>query len=297
MNSIVPYVPVSQKRKNELASLFKEANAIVHEFATKTGQSPDEVRSRIVSGKMEIPKHSFDKVIAARDSEWEALCAFSNLISKIVNKWASKSRDLSLSAEDLMSEAHSRTVKSLRAFNQEGIQLSTFIHVCVNRRLSQLCVRSSPVSRLSSSMAELRMKYFSLASEEGATFDGIVHKMGISEKQVGDLVFVLKGVVNEADSEDSECFTMRLVDESAGIPEDDSEEKMKIMSVVKNLEMSELERAVLEGFMSSEGRMGLGSVSKNLINPKTNKPYSRMSFSFAWERVKKKILDAYSEVA
>jgi ribosome maturation protein Sdo1 len=54
-------------------------------------------------------------------------------------------------------------------------------------------------------------------------------------------------------------------------------------------EFTDLENAVLDGFISSSGRMGISSISKNIINPKTGKPYTRMAASLAWKKIKNKI--------
>ena len=56
-----------------------------------------------------------------------------------------------------------------------------------------------------------------------------------------------------------------------------------------SIEMSQLEKAVLDGFLQSSKGMGLNSISKNIINPKTGKPFTRMAASLAWKRVKEKI--------
>jgi DNA-directed RNA polymerase specialized sigma24 family protein len=289
--SPVPYMPASEDRKTELEDAIRQANLIVQDQAKKTGMDRDSVRGLIVSGDIDLNPEDADKVRAAKDFEWEILCAFSNLVVKIANRWASKTHDLSLSSEDLANEAFAAAVKAVRGFTQDGIKISTFLHVCVTRRLSELCVKSGPVSRIPRSVAKMKMQYMALASEEGATFDSIVQKMSLSEKRVGELIFALKGVVGEANEDGG----MRVVDESTSMPENPASEKTTIMSVLGNLDLSELEKAVLEGFLLSEGKMGLSEVSKKLINPNTKKPYSRMAFSFAWARVKEKIAKAYAD--
>lgn len=289
----VPYIPASDERKAELESIFREGNLALQTYAKKSGLDRDRLRGLILSGRssegVRIAQEDVEKIRLAKDSEWEALCAFSNLIVKIVNRWTPKTCDLSLCAEDLGNEAIAAALKAIRGFTQEEFRLCTFVHVCVSRKLSELCIKSGSASRIPRSLAKLKMQYIKLAGEEGATFDGIVQRMGLSEKQVSELIFALRGVTN--DPENLDCG-MRVVDESEEIQQDG-----RIMSVVKNLDLSELERAVLEGFLSSGSKMGLSSVSKKLINPNTKKPYSRMAFSFAWARVKEKIAKAYADAA
>lgn len=297
--SPIPHLPVSEDRKSELERISKDSNLLVQEYSLKAGIGCDLLRNRIASGdkSLRIPECDLEKILLAKDAEWEILCAYSNLVNKIVNKWTSKSSDLSLSAEDLMSEAHAATIKAVRGFTQDGVRFSTFLHVCINRRLSELCMKSGSVSKIPRSAAKLKMQYGVLASEEGATFDEVVQKMSLSEKQVKELICTLRGVVDGSSRDEDDCV-MRLVDDADQVSEDlDSAEKSRVASVIGRLDLSELERAVLDGFMSSSDKLGLSSISKKLINPNTKKPYSRMAFSYAWERVKEKIAKAFSDAA
>lgn len=290
-NLPISYVPVSEERKTELENAIREANLLVRRHAGKSDE--EGVREGILSGVIKVPPQDAEKIRKARDMEGEVLCAFANLIAKIANRWASKTCDPSLSAEDLTNEALARAVKAIRHFTQDNIKMSTFLHVCVNRRLSELCMKSGSVAKIPRSLAAMKFQYTALSSEEGATFDSVVQKMGLSERRIADLTFALKGVACEAGDD---CG-MRVVDESAEKKEDLDADRPGIMSVLGDLDLSELEKAVLEGFLCSEGRMGLNKVSKKLINPNTKRPYSRMAFSLAWTRVKEKIAKAYADVA
>lgn len=289
----IPHVPVSESRKTELEQCLREANLLVQGYAKKFGMNCESFRECVFSNSIEIDPQDALTIRSARDMEWEIICAFSNLIAKIVNKWSSRTCDPSLSSEDLANEAVARAVKASRSFTQDGIKFCTFLHVCVNRRLSELCVKSGAVSKIPRSVAKMKMQYMALSSEEGATFDSVVQKMGLSEKRVAELIFALKGVTIHHEEDPG----MKMVDESFEVREDRAGKKIGIMSVVESLELSELERAVLEGFLRSDSKMGISKISKNLINPKTNRPYSRMAFSLAWARVKEKIAKAYSEAA
>jgi DNA-directed RNA polymerase specialized sigma24 family protein len=292
-NLPIPYVPVSEERKAELEKSLRHANLLVQEHARKSGVDCDFFREQVLSNSVEVSPQDAETIRVAKEMEWEILCAFSNLIAKVVNRWAAKTCDSSLSHEDLANEALARAVKAVRGFTQDGIKFCTFLHICVNRRLSELCVKSGTVSRIPRSVARMKMQYMTLANEEGSTFDSVVQKMGLSQKRVAELIFALKGVSGDLDYDRD----MRIVDESDELREDLDGDKPGIMSVLGSLELSELEKAVLEGFLRSEGKMGLSEVSKKLINPNTKKPYSRMAFSLAWARVKEKIVKAYSEAA
>jgi DNA-directed RNA polymerase specialized sigma24 family protein len=292
--SSVPYVPVSEERKLKLESIIRDANALVQLHSKNSGLGADSLRNLIFSGKAPkgISGHDIDVISLAKTAEWDLLCAFSNLVAKIVNKWSANISAPAFSSEDLASEAFAAGIKAARNFSQEGVRFSTFLYVCVNRRLSSLCMRSGFASPISRSAAKLKMQYGILSAEEGATFDSVVQKMGLSRKQMADLICSLKRLET---TQDDECF-MKVVDNHEEIAEDQLS-GINVASLIDRLELSDLERAVLEGFMSSGSKMGLSSVSKKLTNPKTKKPYSRMAFSLAWTRVKEKIIRAYSDVA
>jgi hypothetical protein len=58
---------------------------------------------------------------------------------------------------------------------------------------------------------------------------------------------------------------------------------------IGGMNLTDLEKAVLEGFMQSSSKLGINSVAKNVVNPKTGKPFSRMAVTYSWRRVKEKI--------
>ena len=68
-----------------------------------------------------------------------------------------------------------------------------------------------------------------------------------------------------------------------------NKEQQKIYFEKINLEnFSELEKAVYEGILDGKNKK-INLYAKNLINPKTNKPYTRSAISSAWKRVRGKI--------
>jgi len=63
----------------------------------------------------------------------------------------------------------------------------------------------------------------------------------------------------------------------------------EIIEKINKIDFSKLEKCVLEGFLDSKNKLGINSLAKKLINPKTNKPYTRSAISDAWKSVKSKI--------
>lgn len=306
----VPYHPISENRKREIESILSEGNELLafhHDRMKKTNGLSRHDRTQFLNSisklatkedleinGITIPEKDVSKILAVKNLEWEILCAFSNLITKLVLKKSRSEFDCSLSIDDLMSEAYQAVLYAISHYTQGETKLITFLHHCLTRHLTRVCNKTTGLSNLSSGAVKLKAKYNKLSCKEGATFDSIVAEMGISQKEISMLPSLLCKVQNMTSLEKDE-FEIQVVDESA--PPRQEQDK-SIMRIVSDLGLTDLERAVLEGFVnSSSSKMGLNSVSKNLINPKTNKPYSRMAFTFAWRRIKEKIVQVYGRVA
>lgn len=308
-DTIVPYRPVSEERKLHLESLLRTGNVLLKEYHEQMKiKNKIKKHSRtlflnliynnarpnqnlIIKG-VEIPSVDLDKILKIKQVEEEVICAYANLINKLSQKWHKEKADVALSLEDLRAEAYQAAISAISHFTKD-VRLSTFIHHCIQRHMSRIYRTSNGLSSLSDNSARLKSEYSNLSSEEGATFDSIVDKMKISEKEVATLCSVLAGVQNLSSLEKEEKTTLSIIDDY-----EEPEFENNILSKIKEIEFSDLEKAVLEGVLnSSSNKLGIGSLCKNLINPNTNKPYSRMAFSLAWKRVKQKVIDAYKNVA
>lgn len=310
---VVPHVSMSDARKREIEQILRNGNLVLalhHDRMKKQNnlsrhnrtsffndiiKEANEPKDLKIEGVL-IPKEDVAKILEVKKVEWEILCAYSKLINKIVKRKAISEFDSSLSEEDLTSEAHHATLHAISHYTNSEIKFITFLHHCVSRHLSRVCNKTSGLSHLSTNAVKLKIEYNKLSCEEGATFDKIVERMNISEKEISVLPSILCKVQNMTSLEKEE-HEFTVVDESNNNAEP-IERDQSILRIVNDLELTDLEKAVLEGFIgSSSGKLGLNSISKNLINPKTQKPYSRMAFTFAWRRIKEKITKVYGEVA
>jgi DNA-directed RNA polymerase specialized sigma subunit len=305
----VSHLSISEERKAELEATLREGNVLLKHYHEKMKESLglskhnrtpflNEIAKNYCQGKdvvvfgITIPADDAKKIYLVKKTEGEIICAHSNLINKIANKWFSINNDIALSLEDLKSEAYDAALDAVSHFIKE-VKFSTFLHHCVRRRLSRVCRKTNGLSDLSTETAKLKTEYSVLATEEGATFDNIVEKMRISGKEIHTLQSVLTRVQNMTSLDKEDKDRMVIVDDSV-----EPEPENNILELVKTIDFSPLEKAVLEGVLNSPNtKLGIGSATKDLINPETNKPYSRMAFSLAWKRIKKKIADAYGKAA
>lgn len=306
--SVVPYIPLQDEKKREIEDIVRRSATMIANYysVAKAQKKTDKFNKNLFFSEFQknykkgsitevrgvlIPPDDSACIALLKSVEWDVLCAFSSMINKIVFKWSSRSQ-YNIEVEDLSSEAFKAVVECLVHYTEEQ-RMSTFIHHCVNRRLSRLCRRSSRFSDLSGNAVDLKAKYMMLASEEGANFDSIVEKMKLSPRRKRILQAALCEVHNMSSIEKNES-ELCIVDDSETSEEGPDK---SILKIAQNLDLSDLERAVLEGFLSSKTKLGLNELSKNLINPRTKKPYSRMSFTHAWRRIKEKIQQAYPKVA
>lgn len=307
---MVPFVELSDAEKKALEQDLRECNTLLAHYHEDYNSSNDQCKRNdffklfvsaykqgqgMTVGGVEIPPSDAAKIMHIKSLEWSLMCAFSRLINKLAYKWSRRTSDNCLGPEDMQGEAFEAAIYSVIHFTEEN-RYSTFLHHCVNRHLAKVCNRTNGLSKLSSSAVKIKHEYQRLAKDEGATFDGVVQKMKLTQKQARTLRASLVSLKNSSSASGEEREFV-VVDNTMN-PEHHVGNASSIAEALANLELTDLERAVLEGFINSPtNSLGIGSLSKNLINPKTNKPYSRMSFTYAWQRVKKKIADAYSRAA
>lgn len=298
---LVPHAPISESRKTQIEDVLRAGNKLLESHHEKMKRAAGiKKHSRVAFLKMVsdafrpgedvavagvvVPLDDAEKILLVPKVEWELLSSFSNMIDKIVRRWSRRDRDVCLSQEDLIGEAYTAAKRATTHFVNPNVRFSTFLHWCVSRHLSKICCRTNGLSSLSASAVKLKLKYRELSSREGANFDSVVCEMNLSASEVSKLQAVL------CRAQSSTVLDKSMSD--LAVAHDPHGKDSGLLDRVRKLELSGLERAVLEGFLdSSSSSLGLNSISKNLINPETGKPYSRMAFTYAFRRVKKKVAE------
>jgi hypothetical protein len=300
----IPYRPLENKTKRDLEKTIRESNSLLEQHHEKmksakgisrhnrTSFLADIQKSYIPGRDLEIsgiiiPAEDASAILKTKESEWDMLCAYSRLIEKLALRWCDNLSDGSLSREDLESEAVGAAIDALSHYTKEE-RFSTYLHHCVNRHLSRVFNKTNGMSDLPDRAIKLKRKYKKLICKEGSTFDSVVEEMGISMKEVGILrasLCIARNITSLGDEGQELCPTEKTDTENLD---------PSILAIVEKVELSSFERAVLEGFLVSGGKT---SASKNLINPETQKPYSRMACSYAWKRVREKIEKVYGRAA
>ena len=229
---------------------------------------------------MKIVNSDVRSIVFIKESEWEIVSSIHKAFFKIINKkLRSKRADITLSFEDLENEALFCAVRSVCSYEDSSICFSTYICTCVERHLDSLLNRTNCMSKMSRKAVCLKAQYAQLSKLENYNFESTISRMNISNKDIG----LLKSALS--------CSSVSYLDKDNfdKMSSENYDNFEEVSKCIHNVELSELEKAVLQGFMESKSSLGINSKAKNIINPKTGKPYSRMAVSYAWRRVKEKI--------
>lgn len=304
---LIPHVEMSENRKLDLQNQIAKANKIFIQYysqvATNKGRmgfvtSNNDKLNRSRFFNQIVDAYSKDKssdvclhgmVISNKDAEMiyqvkqvqlEVLSSMSNLFAKIANSKIKIAKDFAISYEDLESEAIKCAIEAFCSYADENICFSTYFFNCVSRHLSAYCASSNPLSKLSKKAINLKRK-FSEASRsfDNANFGEIISSMNLNKKDESILRSVLDCRRVESEKENL-VEVLSKQDENNNFTESLDDVHLE------KIEMTSLEKAVLDGFMS-EGK--INAFTRSVINPKTGKPYTRMAASLAWKRIKEKI--------
>lgn len=236
-----------------------------------------------------LPNHDVKKIIKTKELEFDIIQSLSGLIYQIVSKKGKIAKDLMLSEEDLESECYKSVISALCSYKNPENCFSTYLHHCISKHINNLCNKTNHMSKLSRDAVDLKRRYNQTKNSllHNGNFEEVVSLMNISEKETKLLRSSLFcNTVHFSEQESIENIEIKISSVKNNIDEEsyDLADMTKIRS-----EFTDLENAVLDGFISSSGRMGISSISKNIINPKTGKPYTRMAASLAWKKIKNKI--------
>lgn len=311
----IPHVGLSKKEKIEIKKIISRSSLILKNYHDKVDQEKNKVNrfnfflnilkknkniKEICVFGVRIEKADAEEIKKIKSLEWRVLQGHSNLMFKLSKKWSMNNikNDPCLCLEDIQSEATKAVIQSLPYYTDTNVELSTFLYHNINRHLCRFCNKTNGMSNFSDKILQLKMKYEQLSNEEGSSFDSTIKKMKLSDKEIFNLCRILNNIKNISSMCKEEVDQVVFEDNKFFVP--DFESNAKIMDAISKIEFSNLEKAVLEGVLQSSScgkNLGLSSFSKKLINPKTQKPYSRMAFSNAWKKIKNKIKKEYKKVA
>ena len=252
-----------------------------------------------------IDVEDVEKLCNIKEKEYLLLSNYSHMSYTL-----SKKHFLSTSLydmEDLQNECITASLKAMYGYfesdkhSSQRASLFTFLYRSVNNHLIKLS--RTMLSSLDRKAIKIKCRFIDLKNENpNLTFDDLVSKLNLSPKELKILTCALSSTVYRESDYNTEDKSICLIANQVAVEEEKEELDVEPI-VMKNMEeiictLSELEKQVLRGYLneklpsSKKSNRGIGKFAKDLINPKTNKPYSRMAISYAWKRVQEKIKKA-----
>lgn len=234
-------------------------------------------------------RHGIYADLGNKSVEQAILEHFSAMAKKHAGIWATERDVHGLTKQDLLQEAYMTVVEAMYHWTETGgADISTVIYVSLKNHFSNTINKSNPLCPLTNADLNLVIKYerAKRKMDEYVTFDEIVDSLGLSTDEGKYLNSLLTRVFSEnqlvVDQNKENDFDNDYTVNRVGI-----DKESEVDTIIQNQHVkSTLERANLT---SVEQELIVASMNpysgwqtdwaNNHINPKTQKPYSRMRVS------------------
>lgn len=219
------------------------------------------------------------------------------MIKKHVKKWSNSLRE-SFDIDDLCQECYLRVIDSVYYWNPEdtNVKLITYLWSALSKHLCSLSKKNSMFCSLTNKDLQLKMDYRrELEANPIATFDEIVNKLRLSSKEVQRLNRILPKVIIQSALEDHENsnatdYTELRKDLCETVKEDT--QSINVDFLCQKAQLTSIEEQVLKLSINDGSYGWQNKFAQNTLNPKTNKPYSRMQITHCLQSARKKIAQA-----
>lgn len=281
----LPIKIVSEDEKKRMESELRKNNRALrrlHEKAKSQGfvGSRRLFFAKTCQGAYDLPLADMAVITNCKSMEQDFLAVYSRLLLKISRQWSSR-LDNSLSKCEICSVAIEAFLKAFCCFTKDDVTFSAYLFKSVERHIQRFASRSCNPLSIPDRIVKLKHKVGNMM-RGGMSFDSSLESLGLPEKTglllARSMVEVthlgLEKVAVQAENLGTDTFRL--------LPAAD---------------LSGLDLLVFQEFMNSSGNMNLSDLARKTINPKTGKPYSKMSMSLAWRRVRDRMSECYGRVA
>jgi hypothetical protein len=219
-----------------------------------------------------------------RTIEWAMLCGFSALARKHARRWhAHENHSTGMLLEDYENESYLTILDCIYAYSDPSIKFSSFAWRALRNKLIGVTNKNTLFCPLSKEDVNLLQSYdkTKLDLNGPCNFDQVVTKMGLDAEQRQQLILATTRMILESQmllpdkgsQENNEDYTAKRL----GI--DSCADKklfvLEIKEAIIRAKLTDFEKQVLEAsFDASYG--WVAEFARTNINPKTNRPYSRM---------------------
>lgn len=220
---------------------------------------------------------------------------FERMIAKLSRKALQKTQGYCL--EDLIQECYLKLIDAVYAWNPEkNVKLSTYFWTVIKRHMFDICRKSHLTQSLTNQDMQLKIRWqHQVAKYPTRTFDENVQELGLNDKQVKKLNQILPKVFThselELDTEKACDYTELRANYKETIHDVDDIEKSTLLNdLLSKADLTIIERELIQNFMQSKQGWQT-KFAQTKINPKTNKPYSRMRITQILKQAKQKLAE------
>lgn len=251
------------------------------------------------------PRKVRHDVLSGRTVEEAVLSGFAALCRKHARMWSREGDPNGITFQDYLQEAYAIILGSMYAFTRDDIDLSTFFWWVLHNRLINV-TNQQRFLRLKNDDLKLVVKYEKTRStaNKSVTFEEIVKLMELDEETAAHLGTLLTRIYTEnqislnGNNEDSggdddlggsgDYTACR-----AGLRHDNEtrvvDAKMTVHVAIENAGLTDFEKLVVRAFLEDDSLGWQTRLAESLVNPNTNKPYSRMWITMAKDKAMEKL--------
>lgn len=239
------------------------------------------------------PLQSFDGLTV----EQVLLDMVTPMVKKHVKKWANSLRE-SFDIDDLCQECYLRVIDSVYYWKAEpnNVKLITYLWAALSKHLCSLIKKNSMFCSLTNQDMQLKMEYRkALEANPRANFEEITEQLELSDKQIKRLNRILPKIVTQSSLEHSENLKISDYTElrkDLNETNENETQSINIEFLCQKAQLSSIEEQVLKLSLNDGSYGWQNKFAQTTLNPKTNKPYSRMQITHCLQSARKKIAQA-----
>lgn len=305
---VIPYKALTAVEKKNFAVIMANGNIVAKAFYNAVRKSPQkperytyrqfrkEVKesngNEITLHGVVIPKKSVYEIMAVNDIEWPVLCGISNMISRIVNKC----RKGNTFFGDLYNEAVAKAIEAIHGYDKTEIEFTTYAWHTIYRKVIAVANQKT-LAGVNDEHYKLQKAFDAtkMMMNCPATFDEVCDTMNMSEKDRRILEMSSRKVFGQSDMswDDDEEHDYTVLSTTINDDWKPIIDHMDYSEIIKDIKLSDLEKTVLNAFLTSSSKNGWKTtVADSIVNPRTGKKYTRAAPALILRRVLKKIRKA-----
>ena len=289
-------------------SRFKLGSELVRGLKNQTTKIPLDYTVPNSKKIIAIPYEDLVKINEVEQVRSKIMSGYIRIVSTVAARWNKRSNDVSLSLSDLISEGVKILLNCTHCYTQ-STQFSTYAYSSVERRITLVCTRTSPLSEKTERASKLlrEFKKVKISFNGPCNFDEVCDKMGINyedrilleKMQIG----VVGGLTAEGKDKLSTDYSVRalnfgnnysVVAHQNGVGNtirgnNNEMSEINYEMIVQEANLTEFEAAVLKAWMESPDDRWRADFAENYISPVSGNKVTRQRIAQVANDVAKKI--------